>query len=294
MKSSNTRLLYLFISPWLIGFFIFVAGPMLASLYFSFTEFSGFGSPEWVGLKNYVTLFTDDPLFRKSLWNTFFYTIFSVPLGLIAGYLLAVLLNSKVKYMPLFRTIFYLPSIVPAVASSLLFILIFQPQFGIANAILEFFGLPTSKWLYSEMMAKPTLIIMSLWGVGGGMIIYLAGLQDIPQSLYEAAELDGAGPLQKFFKITIPMTSNVIFFNLIMGIIGSFQIFTQAYIVSDGKGGPNNATLFYVLYLYQNAFQYFKMGYASALAWILFIITVVFTFLVFRYIGRMVYYEVDD
>lgn len=294
MKSSNTRLLYLFISPWLIGFFIFVAGPMLASLYFSFTEFSGFGSPEWVGLKNYVTLFTDDPLFWKSLWNTFFYTIFSVPLGLIAGYLLAVLLNSKVKYMPLFRTIFYLPSIVPAVASSLLFILIFQPQFGIANAILEFFGLPTSKWLYSEMMAKPTLIIMSLWGVGGGMIIYLAGLQDIPQSLYEAAELDGAGPLQKFFKITIPMTSNVIFFNLIMGIIGSFQIFTQAYIVSDGKGGPNNATLFYVLYLYQNAFQYFKMGYASALAWILFIITVVFTFLVFRYIGRMVYYEVDD
>ena len=294
MKSSNTRLLYLFISPWLIGFFIFVAGPMLASLYFSFTEFSGFGSPEWVGLKNYVTLFTDDPLFWKSLWTTFFYTIFSVPLGLIAGYLLAVLLNSKVKYMPLFRTIFYLPSIVPAVASSLLFILIFQPQYGIANAILEFFGLPTSKWLYSEMMAKPTLIIMSLWGVGGGMIIYLAGLQDIPQSLYEAAELDGAGPLQKFFKITIPMTSNVIFFNLIMGIIGSFQIFTQAYIVSDGKGGPNNATLFYVLYLYQNAFQYFKMGYASALAWILFIITVVFTFLVFRYIGRMVYYEVDD
>lgn len=289
-RKRTTMLFYLFISPWLLGFFIFTAGPMIYSLFMSLTDFSGIGSAKFVGMQNYVKMFTGDPLFWKSLWNTFVYTIFGVPLGLIVGYLLALLLNSKVKGLGIWRTIFYLPSLVPAVASSLLWLLIFQPDFGIANAILEFAKLPTSNWLVSETMAKPTLIIMSLWGAGGGMIIYLAGLQQVPTSMYEAAELDGAGPLRKFFTITIPMTSNVIFFNLIMGLIGSFQVFTQAYVVSSGTGGPNNATLFYVLYLYNNAFSYFKMGYASALAWILFIIILIVTVIQFKFLGKKVYY----
>lgn len=293
-KKKQTLMFYLFISPWLIGFLIFTAGPMLYSLYMSFTDYTGLKEASWVGLQNYKTIFTDDPLFWKSLWNTLFYTVIGVPMGLIVGYLLAVLLNSKVKFMGVFRTIFYIPTLVPAVASSLLWILIFQPDFGIANAVLDLFHLPTSNWLLSEVMVKPTLIIMSLWGAGGGMIIYLAGLQQVPQALYEAADLDGAGPFKKFFKITIPMTSNVIFFNLIMGLIGSFQIFTTAYIVGDGTGGPNNSALFYVVYLYQNAFNYFKMGYASALAWILFIIVLAVTAVQFKFFGSKVYYEFDD
>jgi len=294
MNKSRTLLFYLFILPWLIGFVVFTAGPMVYSLYMSFTDYSGLGAANWVGLENYKKLFTEDPLFWQSLWNTFFYTIVGVPLGLVVGYMLAVLLNTKVRFMGLFRTIFYLPSLVPTVASSLLWILIFQPDFGIANSILSFFHLPTSNWLLSEGMVKPTLIIMSLWGAGGGMVIYLAGLQSVPASLYEAAELDGAGKFHKFWNITIPMTSNVIFFNLIMGLIGSFQIFTQAYVVSSGNGGPNYKSLFYVFYLYQDAFKFFKMGYASALAWILFIIILIFTLIQFKVFGKKVYYEYDE
>ncbi|WP_366945287.1 sugar ABC transporter permease [uncultured Metabacillus sp.] len=291
MVKSKTSIFYLFISPWLLGFLVLAAGPMLFSLYMSFTDWKIFGGTTWVGLENYKTLL-NDPLFWKSLWNTVYYTAIGVPLGLVAGYLLAVLLNQKVKFMGFFRTIFYLPSIVPAVASSLLWILIFQPEFGLANAMLDQFNLPTSKWLLSETMVKPALIIMSLWGVGGGMVIYLAGLQGIPTSLYEAADIDGAGSWSKFWHITVPMSSHVIFFNLIMGIIGSFQVFTQAYVMSSG--GPNYASLFYVLYLYNNAFEYFKMGYASALAWVLFLIVLLFTLLQFKLFGKKVYYEFDD
>lgn len=284
----------MFILPWLVGFFIFTAGPMIYSLYMSFTDFSGLGAANWVGIENYKKILTEDPLFWQSLWNTLFYTIIGVPLGLVVGYMLAVLLNAKVKFMGTFRTLFYLPSLVPTVASSLLWILIFQPDFGIANAILSFLHLPTSDWLLSEAMVKPALIIMSLWGAGGGMVIYLAGLQSVPVSLYEAAELDGAGKLRKFWHVTVPMTSNVIFFNLIMGLIGSFQVFTQAYVVSSGNGGPNYKSLFYVFYLYQDAFKFFKMGYASALAWILFIIILIFTVIQFKVFGKKVYYEFDE
>lgn len=289
-RKRTTLLFYLFISPWLLGFFIFTVGPMIYSLYMSFTDYSGIGSANFIGLANYQKMFTNDPLFWKSLWNTFIYTVLGVPLGLIVGYLLALLLNTKVKGLGIWRTVFYLPSLVPAVASSLLWMLLFQPDFGVANALLSAMHMPTSGWLTSELMAKPTLIIMSLWGAGGGMIIYLAGLQEVPKSLYEAADIDGAGPLRKFFTITIPMTSNVIFFNLIMGLIGSFQVFTQAYVVSNGTGGPNNSTMFYVLYLYKNAFSYFKMGYASALAWILFIIILIVTVIAFRVLDNKIYY----
>ncbi|MDQ0209045.1 carbohydrate ABC transporter permease [Alkalicoccobacillus murimartini] len=291
-RNNQTLIFYLFISPWLFGFLVLAAGPMIYSLYMSFTDWQIFGGAEWIGLENYENLLFNDPLFWKTLWNTFYFTFFGVPLSLVFGYLLAVLLNQKVKFMGVFRTIFYLPSIVPAVASSLLWLLIFQPEFGLANAVLNFLNLPTSNWILSESMVKPALIIMGLWGVGGGMVIYLAGLQGVPPSLYEAAEIDGAGKFRKFWNVTVPMTSHVIFFNLIMGIIGSFQVFTQAYVMSNG--GPNYASLFYVLYLYQNAFQFFKMGYASALAWILFLIILVFTLLQFKFFGKKVYYEYDD
>jgi multiple sugar transport system permease protein len=261
---------------------------MLYSLYISFTDWKLFGVSKWIGLENY-RLVSQDYIFWKSLWNTFYYTIIGVPLGIAAGYLLAVLLNAKVKFMGAFRTLFYLPSLVPAVANSLLWLLIFQPQFGLANAMLSALGLPVSDWIASETMVKPALIIMSLWGAGGGMVIYLAGLQGVPTSLYEAAEMDGAGRWKKFWNVTVPMTSHVIFFNLIMGMIGSFQVFTQSYVMSNG--GPNYASLFMVQYLYQNAFKYFNMGYASAIAWVLFVIILIFTAIQFKVLGKRVYYE---
>lgn len=293
LSKKRTKLFYLFTFPWIFGFLTLTVGPMLYSLYLSFTDFSGFGQPDWIGISNYQRLLNDS-LFYQSLWNTFVYTFLSVPLGLIAGYLLAVLLNQNVKFIGIFRTIFYLPSIVPVVASTLLWMLIFQPNFGIANAILDFFGLPTSLWLLSEQMVKPTLVIMSLWGIGGGMVIYLASLQEVPQSLYEAAELDGAGSLQKFFKITVPLTSPVIFFQLVMGLIGSLQVFTQAFVASSGTGGPNYQSMFYVLYLYMHGFRYFNQGYGSALAWVLFVIVIIFTTIVFKFLGKYVYYQVGD
>lgn len=290
----KTKLFYMFTMPWIIGFILLTAGPMIYSLYLSFTDSSGFGTPEWIGFDNYIRMFTGDPLFWKTMGNTIFYTLLSVPLSLITGYLLAVLLNSKVKFMGIFRTVFYLPSIVPTVATALLWMLIFQPNFGIANAILDFFGLPTSMWLLSEQMVKPTLVIMSLWGVGGGMVIYLASLQEVPRALYEAAEIDGASTWSKFWNITIPLTSPVIFFQFVMGLIGALQVFTESFVVSSGTGGPNNASLFYVFYLYQQGFQYFNQGYASALAWVLFIIILVLSVFVFKYIGDKVYYEAED
>lgn len=287
-RSRTTRQFYLFILPWLFGFIVLTAGPMLYSLYISFTDWKLFGVSKWVGIENY-RLVSQDYIFWKSLWNTFYYTMIGVPLGIAAGYMLAVLLNAKVKFMGAFRTLFYLPSLVPAVANSLLWLLIFQPQFGLANAMLSALGLPVSDWIASETMVKPALIIMSLWGAGGGMVIYLAGLQGVPTSLYEAAEMDGAGRWKKFWNVTVPMTSHVIFFNLIMGMIGSFQVFTQSYVMSNG--GPNYASLFMVQYLYQNAFKYFNMGYASAIAWVLFVIILIFTVIQFKVLGKRVYYE---
>lgn len=294
LSKNRTKLFYMFTFPWIAGFILLTAGPMLYSLYLSFTDSTGFGSPQWIGLENYQKMFTEDSLFWKSMGNTLFYTLLSVPLSLVTGYLLAVLLNAKVKMIGIFRTIFYLPSIVPTVATSLLWTLIFQPNFGIANAVLDFFGLPTSMWLLSEQMVKPTLVIMSLWGIGGGMVIYLASLQEVPVTLYEAAELDGANTWNKFWNITVPITSPVIFFQLIMGLIGSLQVFTQAYVVSSGTGGPNYQSMFYVFYLYQQGFRFFNQGYGSALAWVLFVIVLVLTVFIFKFVGKKVYYEAGD
>jgi multiple sugar transport system permease protein len=280
----------LFVSPWIIGFIFLTLVPFVLSLYYSFTDYDVVAAPAWVGVLNYVRLF-QDPIFWKSIYNTMYYTIISVPLSIIFGVALALLLNLKIKGMAFYRTVFYLPSIVPIVASSILWLWLFDPQFGLVNGLLEAIGIPGPGWLVDPAWSKPALIVMGLWGVGSAMIIYLAGLQDIPNEMYESAELDGAVWWQKIVYITIPMLTPVIFFNLIMGLIGSFQYFTQAYIVTSG--GPNDSTLFYSLYLYRNAFSYFHMGYASAMAWILFMIIMAATMIVFKSSARWVFYGGD-
>ncbi|WP_309722510.1 sugar ABC transporter permease [Armatimonas sp.] len=279
------------ISPWLLGFLIFTAGPMLASLYLSFCKYD-LHTLSFVGAKNYDVLL-HEPRFWKSLSNTAIYVLFAVPLGLTGSLLIAVLLNQKVKAIPIFRTLFYLPSLVPAVASSLVWAWVFHPDAGILNFALSKLGIQGPKWLQDPKTALTSLIIMSLWGIGGGrMLIFLAGLQGISDELYEAAQLDGAKGWTCFRHITLPMLSPTIFFNLILGIIGSFQVFTSAYIMTGG--GPNDSTLMYVLYLYNNAFREFKLGKASAMAWILFIILLGFTIVQFKNASKWVYYEGGD
>ncbi|HOJ22684.1 MAG TPA: sugar ABC transporter permease [Armatimonadota bacterium] len=278
-------------SPWLLGFLIFTAGPMLTSLYLSFCKYD-LHTLTWVGTKNYEVLLTRDAggLFWKSLTNTALYVLFSVPLGLTGSLLVAMLLNQKVKGIALFRTLFYLPSLVPAVASALIWQWVFHPDAGLLNYGLSKVGVDGPDWLQDPKTALSSLIIMSLWGIGGGrMIIFLAGLQGISDELYEASSLDGAGAWHQFRHVTLPMLSPTIFFNLVLGIIGSFQVFTSAYVMTGG--GPNNATLMYVLYLYRNAFVYFKLGKASAMAWILFVILLVFTIIQFKSASKWVYYE---
>ncbi len=288
LARQEEREFYLFISPWIIGFILFGAGPIIASAVISFTDWSLLSSPRWVGLANYERLFTDR-LFSVTVKNTFIYAIGSVSLGIVAGFLLALLLNQKVWGMSLFRTIFYLPSVVAGIATALLWVNIFHPDFGLINYTLGQFGIQGPGWLQSPTWAMPALIMMSVWGAGGGMVIYLAGLQSIPEHLYEAAALDGAGPLRKFWHITVPMMSPVIFFNMIVGIISSLQAFVLILVMTNG--GPANSTLVYGLYLYRTAFQYFEMGYASAMAWVLFIIIMLITAVQFRLASRWVYYE---
>ncbi len=278
---------YLFISPWIIGFAVFTAGALLGSFGISLTEWSIIGDRYWVGAGNYVKL-VQDQFFWKSLQVTFLYLL-NVPMNLVLGLLLALLLNQKILGLGVFRTVFFLPSVTAGVAVSLLWLWIFNPRFGVINVLLAKIGIQGPMWLGSETWAMPALIIMSVWGVGGSMLIYLAALQGIPTALYEAATIDGASHLRKFVYITIPMISPVLLLNLIIGVIGSFQVFTQAFIMT--RGGPNYATLFYVLYLYQHAFQWYNMGYASALAWILFVVILVCTFLILKMSRDWVYYE---
>ncbi len=294
MAREDRMTFWCFISPWLIGFCLFGLGPILASIGLSFTNYSLFKPPEWVGLANYRELLRD-PLILKSLGNTLFYVVFAVPLGTVGAMMLALLLNQKVRGIAVWRTIFYLPTIVSGVAMGVLWRWIFHPEVGLANTLLRpvlgWFGVADPQWLLDPALAKPAYVLMSLWGMGGGMIIFLAALQGIPEHLYEAAELDGAGPVRQFFVITIPMISPVILFSLTMGTIGSFQIFAQAYVMS-GRG-PDNSTLFYVLYLFDQAFRYFRMGYGAAMAWVLFAIVLGVTVLKFTLAKRWVYYEGD-
>jgi multiple sugar transport system permease protein len=278
----------LFVSPWLLGFLAFRLYPFIASLYYSLTFYTVLKPPTFVGLENYQRLLTEDTRFHAAVFNTFYYAVIAVPLGTVAAIGLALLLNMRVRGLAVYRTIYYLPSITPLVAASIVWLWIYNPQVGVMNFLLTLVGIHGPGWLGDPAWAKPALIIMSVWGVGGAVIIYLAGLQDVPQELYEAAAIDGANELHKLWHVTLPMISPVILFNVVVGLIGAFQYFTQAYVMT--AGGPADATLFFSLYLYFSAFQFFKMGYAAAMAWILFLIIVAFTALVFRLSGRLVYY----
>ncbi len=279
---------FAFISPWLIGFLIFTAIPFFSSVYLSFTRYDIVSAPRWVGAANYATLFQNDPLFWKSLGITFKYALIAVPLGTLCSVALALLLNHAVPGISVFRTIFYLPSIVPVVATSVVFMWILNPQIGLVNGILRNFGITGPAWLQDKNWAFWSLVGMSIWGVGGSMVIYLAGLKDVPVHLYEAATIDGANPWQRLTRITLPMLTPVIFFNVVMGVIGAFQYFTQAFVMT--QGGPEDSTLFYALYLFDRAWRYFDMGYASAMAWILFLIVVTITGALFKTQSRWVHY----
>jgi len=280
---------YLFFSPWLIGLVFFNILPILSAVYYSFTEYSVLQPPRWVGLNNYHEMFYVDELFWKAVYNTLYYALFSVPLGLIFAIFLAMLLNYRIWGLTFFRATFFLPSIVPGVAAAVVWAWILNPEYGLVNDLLARFGLPGPPWLTSEIWSKPAFILMSLWGIGSTAIIFLAALQDIPQHLYEAAEIDGANLFQRAYYVTMPMLTPAIFFNLIMGVIGALQIFTQVYVISDG--GPLWSTLFYVFYLYRQGFEYFNMGYASALSLVLFVITLIFTLILMLTSKRWVYYE---
>jgi multiple sugar transport system permease protein len=273
----------------MVGFLLFTSGPMLTSAYLSLTTYD-LQTAHFVGAENYRRLLTHDPLFWKALSNTVLYAVFAVPIGIAGSLGVAMLLNQRVKGQPIFRTLYYLPSLVPAVASALVWQWVFNSDNGILNLGLGMLGIPPVQWLQDPRWTMPAFILMSLWGVGGArMIIFLAGLQGISESYYEAAMLDGAGPWSRFQKVTLPLLSPVMFFNLIIGVIGSFQTFTSAYVMTNG--GPNNASLFYALYLFRNAFEYFKLGKASAMAWILFVLLLGLTLIQFRASKRWVFYE---
>jgi len=289
VERRNLRNGLLFISPWLVGLLAFTLYPICASFYWSFCRFDGFSPPVWVGLENYRILVSEDPVFWRALFNTFYMVIFALPITLTFSLFLSILLNMKVRGQPIYRTILYLPSIAPVIAVSVLWLWLLNPEYGLINRTLHFMGINMVGWLIDPKLAKPALIIMGMWQVGGSVLIFLAGLQEVPTHLYEAAEVDGAGILSKFLHITLPMLSPILLFNLIMGIIGYFQYFTQAFVMT--QGGPQDATLFYALHLFNRAFLDFELGYASAMAWLLFILILAATIIVLRTSRRWVYYE---
>jgi multiple sugar transport system permease protein len=292
MSQKEALAFYLLVSPWVVGFLVFQIGPMLASLGFSFAKYDIVRPPVWIGLNNYEEMFFGDPLFWQALKVTGTYTFLAVPLGIVVSLFLAVMLNQRIPALSIFRTIFYLPSVISGVAVSLLWLWMLNPTFGLINYLLRvLFGIQGPKWLLSGPWVIPSFVLMSMWSVGGSLVIYLAALQSVPTELYEAASLDGATAWRRFWHVTLPMISPVILFTFITGIIGSLQTFTQAYVMSDrGRGGPHYASLFYGLYLFQNAFRYFRMGYASALAWVLFLIILLLTSLTFKLSSERVFY----
>lgn len=280
---------YVFIAPWFIGFIAFTLGPFIASIILSFLDYAMIGDAKFIGLANYRKMFFEDVRIGVSLLNTFYYVLVSVPLRQVIALSIAMLLDQKLKGIFIYRTIFYLPSVTSGVATSILWSQIFGYRMGILNAVLSKVGITPQPWLTDLNLAMPTLIFISLWNVGTIFIIYLAGLQGVPIHYYEAAEVDGASDWQRFTRITLPLITPSIFFNVVMGFIGSFQVFTQAYVMTGG--GPADRTLFYVLYLYFKAFRDFRMGYASAMAWILFFIIMALTLIQLTLSKRWVYYE---
>lgn len=288
-ERETRKKFYAFISPWLVGFVLLTLGPMIYALYMSFCEWSGIsGTGVWIGFGNYVEIFTVDPVFWQSLGVTFLWMIF-LPIGMVLALFLAQLLNRPMRLIPLFRTIIYIPVILPAVANCLLWLWLFNPEVGFLNMILEVLGLEKSYWLMDPKTAMLSLVLMSLWQVGGNVVIFLAALQGVPKDLLEAAEIDGAGCIIRYFRITLPMISPVIFFQLVMGVVGALQVFNQAALMTDG--GPQHATYFFVYYIYQEAFVSYNMGYASALAWVFFLIVLILTIFMIKFVGRSVYYE---
>ena len=281
---------YLFVSPWLIGFLVFLLGPMVSSIYLSMTDWDSFTPAKWVGLDNYRRLLTEDPVFWKALWNTFYYAAISVPVGLVLGLWFANLLNKRIRGRKIFRTLIYLPTLVPLVATAMIFKMVLAPS-GPLNRMLGLFGIPGPAWLLEAAWVKPALIVLSVWGAGGATVLLLAAMKGIPRELYEAAEVDGAGPLRQFWSITFPQLTPIIFFNLVMGLIGSFQVFSQVYILT--KGGPNNASQTMVPLLFDQAFNFYHMGYASAISWLLFLVLLGFTVVAFRTARRWVFYETE-
>jgi multiple sugar transport system permease protein len=284
---------WLFISPVVLGLLIWTALPVIASLYLSFTNYKLLEVAKWTGLNNYTRMFTRDPDFYQALSVTFRFVAMQLPIGLLVALGGALLLNSNVKGLPVFRAFFYMPSVVPAVATALVWTWVLNLDYGLVNQFIKALGHPPVNFFGNPKNVLPTLAVMTWFGVGSTMVIYLAGLLNIPPSLYEAAEIDGAGRFGQFINITIPMLSPTLFYTVIMGLIGSFQYFTQAYVVSGGTGGPMKSTLFYNLMIYQQAFSNLKMGYASALAWIMLIIILIFTLSVFRSSSVWVYYETE-
>lgn len=290
-EKRETILGWVMVSPFLIGFVFLTAIPMIASFVISFSEWDMLSNPEWIGFDNYKKLFFEDELALHSLNITILFTIVSIPLNILFGLALAMLLNTSIRGLAIFRTIYYLPAILSGVAVALMWRWIFSTEFGLLNALLDIIGIEGPAWLTDRIWVLPSFVIMRLWSVGGGMIIYLAGLQSIPTNLYEAANIDGANWWHKTWFITLPLLSPTIFFQLIVGFIFSMQIFTEAFIMTNG--GPADASLFYLLYLYRQAFQYFDMGYASALAWVLFVVILFLTIVMFKTSRFWVYYEAE-
>jgi multiple sugar transport system permease protein len=281
---------YVFMSPVIIGLLVFTIGPIIVSLFLSFTKYNLLSDPKWIGIDNYTKMYGED-LFWKSLSVSAIYSVVSVPVGLVVALFLAMLLNRKMRGVYFFRSIYYLPTVISGVGVAMLWRWIFNGQYGVLNTLLRTVGIKGPNWLLDENYALAALIITSIWGVGGTMLIFLAGLQGIPSELLEAAEIDGAGRWAQFRYITLPMISHVTFFNLVLGIIGALQVFTDAFVITNG--GPNNATLFIAVYLYRHAFMYLNFGYAAALAWVLFLIVMMLTLMVFRSSPLWVFYERD-
>jgi multiple sugar transport system permease protein len=287
-EKRNQLLGMLFISPWLLGFLLFALFPLVASLYYSMTNYDFIRQPQFIGVTNYTRLFTVDPDFWTVMYNTLYYVGFGVPLGIAVAFLIANLLNSNIQGRTFFRSVIYIPSIVPAVCTAMVWLFILNVQYGVINGVLKTLGVPTIPFLSSPELAKPSLILIYIWAQGTAVVIFLAALQDVPRSLYDAALVDGANAWARFWNVTVPMCTPVLLFNFIMGIISAFQDFTLPFVLTGG--GPMKSTEFYVVSLYRNAFVQFSIGKASAMAWILFLIILLFSVLLFRSSARWIYY----
>lgn len=293
-RTRNTINGLLFASPWLLGLLMFWIYPTLASAYYSFTAFNAIQNPRWIGLSNYIELFTQDQDFWIAVYNTFYFAIVSIPLAIILSFALAMMLNAKIRFQTVYRTVYFLPTLVPEIALALVWVYLFTPGTGLINIPFDWIGVRGPCWLTCETWSRPTLVLLALWIIGQQVVLYLAGLQDVPQELYDAADVDGANFWHKFRHITAPMMTPVVFFHLVTSVIGALQFFTIPFIMTGGTGFPAGSTLFYSIYLYKSAFQYFTMGYASAMAWLLFMVTLVITLVIFRSARLWVFYAAGD